>query len=204
MNLPEIEIVSAAVHEAWMESKRAQGVTTRLSESREELMVPYQQLSEAAKQLDRGTVQAVYAAIRASAASPSQEADIPARVKRLARGFAQEWLRPSDPDGATPALVDTLQTAMLAFFACASRFKMASSPTVAGWQPIETAPQDGSTVLVWDGHDVMTARNILIGELETGEPVFQWCADQSCAEDPTHWMPLPAPPKDGETHTETP
>ena len=65
-NLPDIEVVSAKVHEAWMESKRAQGVTSRKSETGEELMVPYEQLSEAAKDLDRGTVRAVYEAIRAA------------------------------------------------------------------------------------------------------------------------------------------
>lgn len=66
MSLPDIEIVSAKVHEAWMESKRAQGVTSRLSEKGEELMVPYDQLSDEAQELDRGTVRAVYAAIEAS------------------------------------------------------------------------------------------------------------------------------------------
>jgi hypothetical protein len=65
-DLPDIEIVSAKVHDAWMESKRAEGVTSRKSEGGEELMVPYDQLSEAAKELDRGTVRAVYAAIKAA------------------------------------------------------------------------------------------------------------------------------------------
>lgn len=65
-NLPDIEAVSAKVHEAWMESKRAQGVTSRKSETGEELMVPYEQLSEEAKELDRGSVRAVYEAIRAA------------------------------------------------------------------------------------------------------------------------------------------
>jgi len=64
--LPDIEVVSAKVHEAWMESKRAQGVTSRRSETGEELMVPYEQLSEEAKELDRGSVRAVYEAIRAA------------------------------------------------------------------------------------------------------------------------------------------
>ncbi len=66
-NLPDIEVVSAKVHEAWMESKRAQGVTSRQSETGEELMVPYEQLSDSAKELDRATVRAVYEAIRAAA-----------------------------------------------------------------------------------------------------------------------------------------
>jgi hypothetical protein len=65
--LPDIEVVSAKVHEAWMESKRAQGVTSRKSEAGEELMVPYEQLSESAKELDRGSVRAVYEAIQAAA-----------------------------------------------------------------------------------------------------------------------------------------
>ena len=65
--LPDIEVVSAKVHEAWMESKRAQGVTSRQSETGEELMVPYEQLSETAKELDRATVRAVYEAIHAAA-----------------------------------------------------------------------------------------------------------------------------------------
>jgi hypothetical protein len=63
MNLPDIEIVAAKVHEAWMESKRKSGVTSRKSETGEELMVPYSKLSEGAKELDRASVRAVYTAI---------------------------------------------------------------------------------------------------------------------------------------------
>lgn len=66
MELPDIEIVSAKVHEAWIASKAAQGVTSRRAEDGEELIAPYAQLSENAKDLDRGTVQAVYAAIQAA------------------------------------------------------------------------------------------------------------------------------------------
>lgn len=65
MNLPNIETVSAKVHESWMDAKRRAGVTTRKLESGEELMVPYNELSEEAKELDRGTVQTVYDAIKA-------------------------------------------------------------------------------------------------------------------------------------------
>ena len=65
--LPDIEVVSAKVHDAWIESKRAQNVRSRKSETGEELMVPYARLSEAAKDLDRQTVRTVYAAIKAAA-----------------------------------------------------------------------------------------------------------------------------------------
>lgn len=73
MQLPDIEVVSAAVHAAWMATKVQQGVTSRKSESGEELMAPYADLSEAAKELDRGTVRTVYAAIEASAAGRVEE-----------------------------------------------------------------------------------------------------------------------------------
>lgn len=63
MTLPDLELVAAAVHEAWIASKAAQGVTSRPAEDGEELIAPYDQLSEKAKELDRGTVRAVYAAI---------------------------------------------------------------------------------------------------------------------------------------------
>ena len=66
MNLPDVEIVAAKVHEAWIEAKKAQGVTSRKSETGEEMMVPYEQLSEPCKDLDRSTVRAVYAAINAT------------------------------------------------------------------------------------------------------------------------------------------
>lgn len=61
-----VEEISAAVHEEWMKNKRLKGVTSRPSETGEELMVPYDQLSEAAKDLDRGSVRAVLTALFAS------------------------------------------------------------------------------------------------------------------------------------------
>lgn len=61
-----VETVSAAVHEQWMRSKKAQGIDSRRSETGEELMVPYGDLSEPAKDLDRGSVKATLAAIEAA------------------------------------------------------------------------------------------------------------------------------------------
>jgi hypothetical protein len=66
MNLPDIELVAAAVHEDWMEGKLAKGIASRKLESGEELMVPYEDLSEEAKELDRSTVRTVYKAIEAA------------------------------------------------------------------------------------------------------------------------------------------
>jgi hypothetical protein len=58
-----LETLSKAAHEAWMESKLAQGVESRQSEWGEELMVPYTALSDQARDLDRGTVRGVLDAI---------------------------------------------------------------------------------------------------------------------------------------------
>ena len=76
-----IEEVSAKVHNNWMASKRAAGVASRKLESGEELMVPYDQLSDAAKELDRGTVRTVlevlptlgYAVVPDAARAATQE-----------------------------------------------------------------------------------------------------------------------------------
>lgn len=66
LNLPRWDMVEAAserVHAAWVANKIALGITTRKSESGEELVVPYDELSEEAKELDRITVRAVIAAL---------------------------------------------------------------------------------------------------------------------------------------------
>lgn len=64
IELPDMELVSERVHESWVLTKKAQGFDSRKAEDGEELMVPYNQLSEKAKALDRATVKAVYEAIR--------------------------------------------------------------------------------------------------------------------------------------------
>ncbi|MEP6691884.1 MAG: RyR domain-containing protein [Gemmatimonadaceae bacterium] len=61
-----IERISAAVHDRWMATKRSQGVISRTSETGEEMMVPYDQLSELAKDLDRNSVRAVLEAVVAA------------------------------------------------------------------------------------------------------------------------------------------
>lgn len=73
------------------------------------------------------------------------------------------------------------------------------------WQPIETAPKDGTYVLLYFPH-----RNLVIGGLweyqgegdwEMGIEDWQdWCTDDDVViqEDPsyapTHWMSIPNPP----------
>lgn len=71
-----------------------------------------------------------------------------------------------------------------------------------GWQPIETAPRDGTPVLVTDG-EVVLMREWLDG----GTPdLIGWHGEDGFMVDsddpPTHWMPLPAPPLGAVTHGE--
>lgn len=80
--LPDIEVVSNKVHQAWLLAKQQNGVTSRKAEDGEELMVSYRRLSEKAKELDRATVRAVYAAINATS-PPSATTAISAVVENL-------------------------------------------------------------------------------------------------------------------------
>jgi hypothetical protein len=59
------------------------------------------------------------------------------------------------------------------------------------WQPIETAPRGdpGPDILVWTGWSMDVVRHAW--DAEDGSPVF---FNGDVAIEPTHWMPLPAPP----------
>jgi hypothetical protein len=66
----------------------------------------------------------------------------------------------------------------------------------SGWQPIETAPKDGTAILGFWAGDVINERNYALTLYRTGS---WWDADRGREEygEPTHWMPLPAPPTGG-------
>ena len=60
---------------------------------------------------------------------------------------------------------------------------------VSEWQPIETAPKDGRAVLVLD------TGAILISQWVDDEDGIGWWDNGLMEPPPTHWMPLPDPPK---------
>jgi hypothetical protein len=71
---------------------------------------------------------------------------------------------------------------------------MKRADTQGGWQPIETAPRDAVLLGVVDGE----VRLISWGKT-SHIPLYGWnLADQGPEDydlcEPTHWMPLPAPP----------
>jgi len=64
------------------------------------------------------------------------------------------------------------------------------------WQPIETAPRGGKSFLVWcpDRLNIyLVWRSDKVGAEMTH---FGSHSSQSLTETPTHWMPLPDPPKE--------
>lgn len=65
------------------------------------------------------------------------------------------------------------------------------------WQPIDTAPKDGTSVLVSDGRASGGFMNVVAYELDDRGP-WVWHTNDGIsyhAEAFTHWMPLPAPPE---------
>lgn len=58
------------------------------------------------------------------------------------------------------------------------------------WKPIETAPTDGTKVLIFWAYWSAVP---FVAYFRHG----QWIGDEACSDgvdDPTHWMPLPDPP----------
>ena len=63
------------------------------------------------------------------------------------------------------------------------------------WQPIETAPKDGSAFLAWEDGD----RGPFKCWWHTDWPRAEayWMDNQDSEPEPTHWQPLPARPEQG-------
>lgn len=67
---------------------------------------------------------------------------------------------------------------------------------VSDWQPIDTAPKDGTRILCfWDGGCVITKwdERLRFAGWQMPPMMTVRAADRS-AWFPTHWMPLPEPP----------
>lgn len=64
--------------------------------------------------------------------------------------------------------------------------------SIENWQPIETAPKDGTRLLVFSPVDGVVSSHWEAGTWQ-GLP---WRAPHNAAKAaPTYWMPLPAPPE---------
>lgn len=107
-------------------------------------------------------------------------------------------------DGDNATLKQALTTANLCLaVAAAIRALIHEAPSREGWQPIETAPRDGSEIILHDRGTVGTGFYSEAPEARRAEAGWFWEDDRGNLliaknADPTHWMPLPSPPQDRE------
>ena len=78
----------------------------------------------------------------------------------------------------------------------------ASQDRSAEWQPIETAPKDGTYIMVanYAGVWIATYRTHAVSGFRFDNPWFSLMLNRdhipsALISAPTHWMPLPPPPK---------
>lgn len=77
------------------------------------------------------------------------------------------------------------------------------------WKPIETAPKDGTRILLWFPNDAVAVSGLWYkypeereGPHVFSESFFDWSVDNDLIimddlnKYPTHWMPLPEPPNE--------
>lgn len=81
--------------------------------------------------------------------------------------------------------------------ACHDRDRYQADVERMGWQPIETAPKDGTAVLLYAAVPPRMAVPIVMpGFFDEMDDV--WCSTLDTVDspfvDPTHWQPLPPPP----------
>jgi hypothetical protein len=69
---------------------------------------------------------------------------------------------------------------------------------VSDWQPIKTAPKDGTKVLLIFGNEVDDEPSAALAMWDANDGWLDSFSGRSVTDgfftDPTHWMPLPPPP----------
>lgn len=123
------------------------------------------------------------------------------QLLQFLRERSDEQASPSTPsphgDDPSPASVqahDAQRFQRLQMENASLNAKIAQLRTQAfGWQPIETAPKDGTQpFIVWFGSGTPD----LVGGWHECEEIRELSGGEDTA---THWMPVPAPPSDQET-----
>ena len=135
--------------------------------------------------------------------------DLEKQPRRIAKRLRElEWAWPlsierEDIDEAASALED--QDAEIT--------RLRQEGKMMDWQPIETAPRDGTKILIWDAGEDGFGQVVARYETRDGWAAIGSSTDMmnigrvrwhvaarwhlyQLIKNPTHWMPLPAPPKD--------
>ena len=85
--------------------------------------------------------------------------------------------------------------------------ELKQQPASPGWRPIESAPKDGTRIMLWNGDDepVFAHWDTSLEWGKGSKPINDWVSDwltvsgyDAGAErvyNPTHWQPLPQPPQ---------
>ena len=121
-------------------------------------------------------------------------------VQRLGQEIEQEPVAWMDEDGdvLSASIVDGKGLRNIPLYTTPPKLK-----PLTGWQPIETAPRDGTEILMTNGVNVSSGQ--WFSEYggtydQEGAPNGDGCDDGwsdwsgGMQPDPTHWMPLPSPP----------
>lgn len=66
------------------------------------------------------------------------------------------------------------------------------------WRPIETAPKDGTPILLWNPTWYQDKGGMCVGLWSTVSPAGWYAVEHAMHIDPTHWRPLPPPPKEAD------
>lgn len=61
---------------------------------------------------------------------------------------------------------------------------------MSDWQPLSTAPRDGTRVLLW-----LRSGDCAIANSKLGSKPSNWPSGWDWPSEATHWMPLPLPPE---------
>lgn len=64
------------------------------------------------------------------------------------------------------------------------------------WKRIETAPKDGTRILVWERGRIFEVSWGDAFLADSNGPIFGWMTEGTSEKHPSHWMPLPEPPHD--------
>ena len=88
---------------------------------------------------------------------------------------------------------------LIRFAALVAEAALAAEPEAQGWQPMEMVPPDVEFIIAsWRIHDVVDGWVNDVGEAwRDGAIWFSAFGNEPI--EPTHWMPLPAPPAPGDT-----
>lgn len=71
--------------------------------------------------------------------------------------------------------------------------------TPTGWQPIATAPTDGTPVLVRGRRTHIVNTATYRPDYHATRPWCDWDGNDPLPDEPTHWMPIPPAPPVSET-----